>query len=251
MNNISVIIIAKNEAKNIISCITSAHLISNDVIVADSGSKDETAKLVLLAGARLLTVNWKGYGETRNMAAAAAINDWILAIDADERVTKELASHINKLYLNENKFLYGFKRINYLGDKQIKYGEWGTDKTYRLYNKKYAAWNHQLVHETIVGVEIRKIIIKGKLLHYTMKDLPEYYAKTILYAQLSAEKYSAQGKKASFIKRFISPLFSFIINYIFRLGFLDGKEGFIVAYTSSRYIFLKYKILNNMAVKVK
>ena len=94
-----------------------------------------------------------------------------------------------------------------------------------------------------------KKLIPGELLHYTMKDMEEYQAKTILYANLSAKKYADQGKKATWIKRYVSPVFSFIQNYLFRLGFLDGKEGLIIAYTSAKYVFLKYKFLHLLLQK--
>ncbi len=246
MNNISVIIIAKNEAENIVSCIKSAMQISDDIIVADSGSDDNTVALVIDAGAKLVAVEWKGYGQTRNEAAEIAANDWILALDADERITPELSIVIKDLSFQNTKSLLGFKRVNFLASKKIRFGEWGRDKVYRLYNKQEARWNKLLVHETITGKDLSKKLIDGELLHYTMKDLSEYYSKTILYAQLSAEKYAAQGKKSSFIKRFISPIFSFVQNYIFRLGFLDGREGFLIAYTTSRYVFLKYQFLKQL-----
>ena len=250
MKEISVIIIAKNEAENITDCIISAKLISKDIIVADSGSNDGTTQYALKAGAKILTINWKGYGHARNSAAEFATNNWIIALDADERVTPELAASINSLLLNDDKKLYGFKRENFFGSKKIIFGEWGRDKLYRLYNKKAAGWNQALVHENIEGSELTKKIISGSILHYTMKDKAEFYAKTILYAQLSAAKYFDAGKKPTFLKRFISPAFSFIQNYLFRLGFLDGKEGFMIACTNSRYNFLKYKLLKELRCKV-
>ncbi len=244
MNAISVIIIAKNEAENIVDCVLSAALVSNDIIVADNGSTDNTPTIATKAGARVLNVAWNGYGQTRNEAAALAANDWILALDADERITPQFATAINNLSLTNTRVLYGCKRENFLAAKKIRFGEWGRDKVHRLYNRHQSWWNLMLVHENITGNNVCKKIIPGSLLHYTMKDMAEYQAKTILYAQLSADKYAAQGKKASLVKRFISPVFSFLQNYIFRLGFLDGREGFIIAYTSSRYIFLKYKFLH-------
>ena len=243
MNAISVIIIAKNEAANIVDCVLSAALVSKDIIVADNGSTDNTVSLATQAGARVLKVRWNGYGQTRNEAAAMAEHDWVVALDADERITPPFAASINNLFLTNTGILYGCKRENFLGAKKIRFGEWGRDKVYRLYNRQQATWDLMLVHETITGNNICKKIIPGALLHYTMKDMAEYQTKTILYAQLSASKYAAKGKKASLVKRYISPVFSFIQNYIFRLGFLDGKEGFVIACTSSRYIFLKYKFL--------
>ena len=244
MNQISIVIIAKNEAANIGDCIISARLVSNDIIVADSGSEDGTQKLVLKYGARLHETTWKGYGQTRNEATAIAVNKWILALDADERLSPELATAIKGCALNDGKILYGFKRKSFLARKKIRFGEWGRDRVYRLYNKDQAAWDAQLVHENITGNGIVKKLILGELLHYTMKNMKEYQAKTILYANLSAQKYADRGKKAFWIKRYISPVFGFIQNYIFRLGFLDGKEGLIIAYTSAKYVYLKYKFLH-------
>ena len=251
MNSISVIIIAKNEAENIVDCIMSAKQVSKDIIVADSGSQDNTQALVIKAGARLLQTDWKGYGQTRNEAAAIAVNNWVLALDADERITPRLAAAITNLSLDDDCILYGFKRSNFLAAKKLRFGEWGKDKVYRLYNKQKSAWDLLLVHETLIGSGVYKNLIPGELLHYTMKDLAEYQAKTILYARLTAEKYAAQGKKATLLKRFISPTFSFVQNYIFHLGFLDGKEGCITAYTDSKYIFLKYKLLHELLQQKK
>ncbi len=246
MPPISVVIIAKNEAENIVDCIISVRLISNDIVVADSGSEDDTQTLAAKAGATLLQTDWKGYGQTRNEAAAIAVNNWILALDADERITPELAVAINHLTLDDDKVLYGFKRSNFLAGKKLRFGEWGRDKVFRLYNKQQAAWDLLLVHENVTGNGIYKKLIAGELLHFTMKDLAEYQAKTMLYARLSAEKYVAGGKQATLLKRFISPAFSFVQNYIFRLGFLDGKEGRITACTDSKYIYLKYKLLHEL-----
>jgi len=249
MNRISIVIIAKNEAENIGECIMSAKLVSNDIIVADSGSEDGTHTLVLKYGARLHKTTWKGYGQTRNEAAALTINQWILALDADERISPELATAIKGCELDDNKILFGFKRKSFLASKKIRFGEWGRDRVYRLYNKDQANWDAKLVHENITGNGIVKKLIQGELLHYTMKDMEEYQAKTILYANLSAKKYADLGKKATWIKRYISPVFSFIQNYLFRLGFLDGKEGLVIAYTSAKYVFLKYKFLHLLLQK--
>lgn len=248
MNQISVIIITKNEAESIGDCILSALLISNNIIVADSGSTDNTQEIILQNGATLLQVDWMGYGQTRNEAAKIAAHEWILTLDADERITEKLAASIKDLIFTNNHNIYGFKRENFWGRKKIKFGEWGRDKVYRLYNKQHAAWDLALVHENVVGENIVKKLITGSVLHYTMKNIAAYKKKSILYAQLSANKYVLQGKKTSVIKRFISPIFSFIQNYIFRLGFLDGKDGFTIAYISALYIFKKYKYLNDLLV---
>ena len=246
MHHISVIIIAKNEAENIADGILSARLIASNIIVADSGSTDATVAISKKLSAEVVPISWKGYGAARNTAANAATNDWILALDADERITASLAETINKLSLDDSTMVYGFKRENFMGATNIKHGEWGRDTVYRLYNRHQAAWDLQLVHENITGKAITKKIIKGSILHFTMKDMAVYRAKTNLYAKLSAQKYLEQGKRPTLVKRFLSPVFSFAQNYIFRLGFLDGKAGIGIACISAAYNFKKYQLLHQL-----
>jgi glycosyltransferase involved in cell wall biosynthesis len=246
MGVLSVTIIAKNEAASIEDCVVSASELSTDIVVADSGSSDGTPALAQRAGATVAVLGWKGYGPTRNAAADIAIHDWILSLDADERLTPELAVSINQLVFTKPDIVYGFRRANFLGTKRIHHGEWGRDKVYRLYNKTATQWNAALVHETIDMQGLRKQLVSGYLLHYTMKDLKEYKEKSRLYARLSAQKYAAAGKKSIFIKRFLAPVFSFIQNYFFRAGFLDGAAGFGIACVSSHYVYLKYKLLQQI-----
>ncbi len=251
MNNLSVVIIAKNEAGNIAACITSAAQVSSDIIVADNDSEDDTATIAKLAGARVLSVEWKGYGQTRNEAAAAAGSDWILAIDADERMNSGLVTAVMQLQITSDKTLYGFKRSNFLGDKKIRYGEWGRDKVYRLYNRQTTSWDLAAVHENIISKGLLKVLLPGELLHYTMKDIAVYKKKNRQYASLSATKYYQQGRQATFVKRYLAPVFGFVQNYIFWMGFLDGKEGFWIAIESARYVFLKYKLLHQLSQQEK
>jgi len=244
--NISVVIITKNEEKNISDCLKSAFLISKNVIVADSGSTDNTVAIAKEMGADVLRVNWQGYGNTRNEGATYALHEWILALDADERITPLLANEINKLQLNDDAILYGFRRESFLVKKKILYGDWGRDKVFRLYNKQKTTWDLATVHENIITTGLKKQIIRGSILHYTMDSIETFYNKTIHYANLSATKYFNQQKKATVIKRFGSPLFAFIQCYILRLGFLDGVAGFIIAKYSAFYVWKKYDLLRKM-----
>jgi len=245
MPPISVVIIAKNEENNIADCVASALQISNDVVVADTGSIDNTIEIAEKAGARVIQLQWLGYGLTRNKATEFAHNNWIFVADADERITKTLATTIHQLVLDE-KLVYGCKRESFLMNKKVRFGEWGRDKVYRLYNKNHTKWDDVNVHENLETNHLQKRIITGSLLHYTMESMEEYYGKTEIYARLSAEKYLIKNKKSSWIKKYISPIFSFIQNYIFRLGFLDGKVGFIIAKESCKYVYLKYAYLQKL-----
>ena len=233
---ISVVIIAKNEEKNIVECLESAFLISKNVIVADTGSTDNTVTLAKSKGASVVFLDWNGYGNARNEAAKTSQNDWILSLDADERVTTSLANSIKQLSLTDNSVLYGFKRESFLVNKKIKHGDWGRDKVFRLYHKQFTSWDLTPVHEDIISKGMKKKIIQGSLLHFTMDSIETFYNKTINYANLSATKYFNQHKKATIIKRFGSPIFAFIQSYFIRLGFLDGSEGYIIAKYSAFYV---------------
>ena len=244
---ISVIIITKNEAVNIKDCITAARLITDDIVVVDSGSEDGTIEIIQSENVKLIQLPWKGFGFARNAAAEASKNDWILAIDADERVTPELVHSISDILPPSPSDLYGFKRQNYFMGKRIRFGKWGKDTTYRLYNKQIISWDLTPVHESLVGNNIERKLLKGAFIkHYPVRKLTENTNKTYKYAKLNADKYFSQGKKATIIKRFLSPAFDFLQSFIFFLGFLDGKMGFIVSYSNAKYTWLKYKYLHEM-----
>jgi glycosyltransferase involved in cell wall biosynthesis len=243
---ISVVIIAKNEASNIAACIESAGLISDDIIVVDSGSNDGTQEIALKANALVHIISWQGYGNSRNAGAAQAKHDWIFGLDADERICKRLANAIKEIDNSEPHIIYGCKRRNYYGNKVLQYGEWGNDTTYRLYNKNCAHWDNAMVHESLIAEGIEKKLLPGSLEHYTINNLQEFRVKLEQYAKLQARNFYEQGKRAGFLKRFFSPAVNFLSGYIFKLGFLDGYAGFEIAKMNAHYTWLKYNLLYNM-----
>ena len=247
---LSVIIICKNEAINIADCINAAKLITNDIIVVDSGSTDGTVEIAKKSAINLIETVWTGYGAARNMASDAAKNDWILAIDADERITPSLVQSIERIKNLDNSTIYGFKRMNFFLGKKMRFGNWGRDKSYRLYNKHFISWDNSPVHESLIGTDIKKQFINGHIEHYPVRKLAENEAKMYKYARLNATNYFEKGKKPTLIKRYLSPLSDFIKSYIIMLGILDGKEGFIVSYSNARYTYLKYKYLLEMKAKI-
>ena len=245
MDRISVVIIAKNEAAHITAAVTSGLLVSTDIIVVDSGSTDGTKQLAEAAGARVIPVLWQGFGNARNTGAAAASRDNILNLDADELITPGLAAELRTLEL-EDKVVYGFRRKNFIGEKEVRNGEWGNDTVYRVYNRNYHGWTHDKVHEQINAVKANRKKIGGAILHYTTSDLHQYSKKLDTYATLSAEKFYEAGKKVGAAKPVLSATFSFIKNYLFRLGFLDGKTGFDLAWMHTRYNWNKYQKLRHL-----
>ncbi len=147
---------------------------------------------------------------------------------------------------------YRIRFKTFLGSKQIRFGEWGNDSHVRLFNRKTIQWNNENVHEQLI-IPANTITKKldGYILHYTMKDVAEYATKMTQYALLNAEKYFEQQKKASWLKRNISPSFSFIQNYILRGGFLDGREGYLIARVTAFYTLLKYARLYELYKSVR
>jgi glycosyltransferase involved in cell wall biosynthesis len=244
---ISVVIITKNESANIMNCIQTARQVSDDIIVVDAGSTDNTVAMALHEGAKTLKVKWSGFGNSRNTGAEAAIYDWILSLDADERISAELAKSINNLNLQDPAIVYGFKRQSYLVDKKIRFGDWGRDKVFRIYHRRATSWNLFPVHEALMMNRSKKRIIKGSLEHFISKSIDRNKDKLIRYAKLCAKKYCLLGRKASFINMIFSPLFSFLNGYFFRFGFLDGKEGFDIAKSVAYYTWLKYYYLHKLS----
>lgn len=241
---VSVVIIAKNEAHCIHQCVSSALQLTDDVIVVDTGSSDHTAAIAQAAGARVIHHNWLGYGATRNAGAQHARNNWIVSLDADETIPPALVQEIQAQSFTTPAVVYQLKRQNFFLDKPIRFGAWKNDKVLRLYNQTHTSWNNEAVHEDIQlpgGTTVTQL--QQPLHHYTVKDLYSFTAKNLHYAQLSALRYAAAGKKASGFKLWFSPLFGFIKGYIFQLGFLDGREGFYIAKVNAFYTFMKYALL--------
>ena len=246
MQGVSVVIITKNEATNIVNCIQSAKLISDDIIVVDAESEDETVLLANSKGAKVHSLNWQGYGKARNTGAQLALHDWVFALDADERITPNLANRIKKIFADNDYCIYGFKRKNYFQGKEIKFGLFGFDKIFRLYNRKNVYWDSSPVHEKLFGVIKKRKYLSSWINHFAIRSQVHYKNKSIHYAHLCAIKYLQEGRRSNFIKRVFSARFNFIKTYIFLLGFLDGEIGFFAASLNAYYTALKYQLLKEL-----
>jgi len=245
--NISVVIITKNEAHIIANTLVSLHAVSNDIVIVDSGSTDETIAICKKFNATVIETDWGGYGINKNKGIEAAKYDWILSLDADEAIDAELQQCLLQLALANEDEVFDIRFKNFFCNKWIRFGEWGFDWHIRLFNRKKVHWNNVAVHENLVFPEnVTVTKLTGNILHYTVQNRQEYDAKTDYYARMNAKKYLLAGKKPGVLKLNLSPVFAFMQHYIFRLGFLDGKEGFIIAKTTARYTFLKYRYLKEM-----
>lgn len=241
MQKISVVIICKNEEEEIGRCLQSVQGLTDDIVVLDNGSVDSTKNIVRKAGARLIEESWEGFGKTKNKATKLAKYNWVLNLDADESIDEELKVALSTLELNNDNEVFEIKFKNFLGNKYVRFGEWGDDKHIRLFNRNRVSWNEARVHEGLLfppGIKVKKV--KGFVLHYTVKNVAEFAEKMRRYALLNAEKYAEEGKKSSWVNIYAASLFSFIKYYVFKLGFLDGWAGWICAKMTSYYTFIKY-----------
>ena len=247
MNGISVVIICKNEESSIERVLLSLQGLTDDIVVYDNGSTDDTVEKVKKFPVNLQQGSWEGFGKTKQKATCFAKYDWILSLDADEAVDEELKKSLKELQPEDAKTVYDIAFRNYIGQQYLKYGEWGGDHHIRLYNRTIVNWDETPVHEQlIIPADVRVKKINGHVLHQTVKDMSDYSRKMIRYAMLNADKYFHQGKKATWFKVRISPGFTFIHYYLLRLGFLDGHAGYVCAKMTAWYTFLKYARLREL-----
>ncbi len=244
MQPVSVVIIAKNEAHILAHTLRSIRPLTDDIVVCDTGSNDATIPIAKKNGATIIEEPWQGFGATKNIANEHAVYDWILQLDADEAIDEELIQSINALDLEDEKQVFMIRRKNFFKNKWIRFGEWGKDESIRLFNRNQAFWNTDPVHEKLV-IEKDCVVkkLKGSILHKTLQSIQQYEKKMESYGKMSAEKYLKEGRKGAIYKQFAAPVFSFISNYFMKLGFLDGREGLILASMSSTYTRNKYKTL--------
>ena len=240
-NHFSIVIICKNEEAAIERVLQSVAGLTDDVLVYDNGSTDNTLEILKRYNVRIHQGQWLGYGKTKKLAVDLAKYDWVLSIDADEAPDKELQASLRNLSFTDANTVYQFEFKNLLGEKHLRWGEWGKDRHIRLFNRKVVNWNEASVHESL-NIPSSAVVknLPGAILHRTMNDMVEYSQKMVRYALLNAEKYFEQGKKSSRAKRYFSPLFSFFKHYVFKLGFLDGWEGLVSARMTAYYTFIKY-----------
>jgi hypothetical protein len=239
---ISVVIICKNVVNVMEHTLEAARKLTNDIVVVDSGSTDGTIELIHKHHCNLISTEWKGYGPTKNIGIAAAQYDWILSLDSDETIDEKLIESIRKIDLRQEAYVYKIHFLNYLAETPLRFGEWSGDAHVRLFNRKNTEWNNAKVHETLIHKKKPTVkTLEGKIHHKTSETRAALRTKLNKYALLNAQFYLTKGKQVGVLKKYSSALFNFIKNYLFKLGFLDGRAGWIVAYENARYSFIKYK----------
>ena len=246
---LSVIIITKNEQDNIEDCLESVKW-AEEIIIVDSGSTDQTEAICRKFTDNFYVKDWPGFGIQKQRSLELASREWVLSIDADERVTPELKSEIiDKITQNSNIGGYLIPRLsNYLG-KDIYHAGWYPDYTLRLVKRKEVYFTRDIVHEKMI-VDGRVQKLSNHFIHYPYNSISHHIQKLNDYSSLSAEKMFSKGKNVSWLMVFLKALFGFIRAYIFRGGFLDGWQGLVVSISTGASVYLKYlklkqKRLNN------
>lgn len=247
MPALSVVIITRNEERNIARCITSVHALSDDIVVVDSGSTDRTVAIATEMGARVSSRPWAGYSAQKNHANALARHGHILSLDADEALSPELTRSIQQAAAAGWKGAYSFHRLtNYCGH-WVRHGGWYPDTKLRIFPKEGTRWTGEHVHETLElppGTPVTSL--KGDLLHWSYHSLADHAERIERYSDLHAQQLLADGKQATWIKRRLSPAFKFFQGYVLQLGFLDGAAGWHIARLSARAVHLKYAKLHQL-----
>ncbi|MBX9586385.1 MAG: glycosyltransferase family 2 protein [Gammaproteobacteria bacterium] len=248
MNRISVILITKNEAHDLPDCLASISW-ADEIIICDSGSTDATLEIARQYTPHVFSTDWPGFGPQKNRALSKATGEWVLSLDADERVSSELRDEIKSL-LNRNDAAdaYAIPRQSLYCGHKIRFGDWRGDRVTRLFRREKAQFTNVLVHESL-QVNGTTCSVKSPLIHLAFKDFNEVLAKMDQYSSLGAQHQFAAGKSASFAKALIRSLWTFFRGYLLRLGFLDGKAGFQLAISNAEGCYYRYLKLSHLSKK--
>jgi glycosyltransferase involved in cell wall biosynthesis len=235
---VSLVVITRDASAQLAECLASAAF-ADEIVVVDSGSSDDTVQIARSRGARVVEQAWLGFGAQKNFAAAQARNDWILALDADERVSAPLAASIRAALADPRHGAYAMRRRNRFLGRWLAHGEGYPDWNVRLFDRRRARWSDDPVHEHVLadGSVGR---LDGDLLHASAESLDAYIAKQNRYTSLQAEAMHARGERAGVARMVMSPPLRFLRFYVLRAGFLDGAAGFAHIVIGCFNSFCKY-----------
>ena len=237
---LSVVIITLNEQENIERCLKSVVDLADEIVIVDSGSTDKTVEIAKKYKATIYVREFDNYANQKNYALTKAQGEWILSLDADEEITPELRNEIKSVISGQWPVVgaYSIPRKNIIFGKFIKYSRWQPelDRHIWLFRKESARWVGRVHEEVVVDGEVGRL--KSPKIHYQYKTVREFVDMMNSYSELEAEEKSKKGVKFSFFRIFFDPLYNFSVRYFYRLGFLDGKHGFVLAYLMAIYHLL-------------
>jgi glycosyltransferase involved in cell wall biosynthesis len=235
---LSVAIITRNAASQLDGCLASVAF-ADEIVVVDSGSTDRTVELAARRGARVIAREWLGFGPQKQFAVASASHDWVLCLDADERLSDALRESILDELKAPRGLVYAMPRCNRFLGRWLRHGEGYPDWSVRLFHRAHARWSDDAVHEKILtGQPVRRL--HGDLLHDSAETLEKYLDKQNRYTTLQAEVLRSAGRRASVAQLLLSPWLRFVKFYLVRLGFLDGIPGLVHIAIGCMNTFNKY-----------
>ena len=238
MAGLSVIIITKNEALNIRECLESVKW-ADEIVVVDSGSTDDTVSICREFTPHVYIYGWPGFGIQKNRALGYATQEWILSLDADERVTPELRSEIEITMLEGSKPGYEIPRLSSFCGRYMQHSGWHPDYVTRLFLRNYGRFSNDLVHERVIidGIVAR---LQHNLLHESFRDLDQLLSKMNHYSTAGAVMLGNKGREATLTQAITHGLWAFVRSYFLRAGLLDGREGFMLAVSTAEGTYYRY-----------
>lgn len=245
-NKISGLIITFNEEKNIEEVIKSLEF-CDEIIIIDSFSTDNTVSLAKkFPKVKLIQNKFEDFTKQRNLALSEAKNDWVLFLDADERLTPSLTQEIQETITSDKaKDAYYFYRIFFVGNQKIGFSGTQNDKNFRLFRKSKATYiQEKKVHETL-HVKGTTGVLKNKLLHYSFENYEAFKSKMLFYGELKGKELFQKGKHYHFFTQWSKTIFKFLKTYFIKLGILDGKNGLMISYLQSLYVYKTHESLKN------
>lgn len=247
---ISATIICLNESEQIANCIRSLLPVADEIIVVDSGSTDDTVEQAKSLGATVYHQPFLGHIGQKNKAVSLASNPYILSLDADEVLSNELQQAILIAKKQNPQLAYSMNRLNNFCGQWIKHTGWYPDRKVRLWHRDKGQWGGTNPHDKVILEEgIAVCHLKGDLLHYTYQSESGFDKQSDTFAKIAGEAMFKQGKNPSLVPPIWRAIFRFIRDYLLKLGFLDGRAGFIISRGNARYTYLKYALLNQLHSK--
>ena len=239
-------IITLNEEHNIAACITSLQRVADEIIVVDSNSSDKTVEIAESLGAKVISQAYLGDGPQKNVVLEHATHEWILSLDADERLDDEMREAIltAKGSTDTHPDAYSFKRKNYIGDRWIQHCGWYPDRCTRLYQKSHARFKDVAGHSSVQAKTLKEL--EGNIIHYSYKNYHDLLYKTNRFSSRGAKMLMEKGRKANGFSPFVHFMAAFFRKYFLQKGFLQGLDGLTISLTASINSYMKYAKLIEM-----